>query len=440
MAPRTSLTRRGFLGTATAAAAALAAPGTSHAQAGTSLPSAIAALPVLSGQARPFTVEERLARIERAKKLMHASRMDAIVLANSTASSFYFANLRFGSSERLWALVLPARSTPFLVCPAFEEGRARQLLAASPLAAHADVLTWQEDESPYELLGKGLGDRGMKTATVGLDENMKFVFSDGIRAANPHLSLVSATPVTAGCRMIKDAHEIECMRLACRATLLVYRAVAQSLTPGMTTTHVEAFIALAYGRVGFPGDASLNVDEYTALPHGSPTPQTLREGSILMLDDGCRVEGYTSDITRTFVLGRPTAKMNSVFDIIHRAQTAALVTARPGVPAADVDAAARKVIVNSGYGPGFTYFTHRLGHGIGLDMHEWPYAVKNDMFGWDLAPRLKPGMVLSDEPGIYIQGQFGIRLEDDMLVTEDGAQLFTPQSPSLEDPFGNMDA
>ncbi|HVC47713.1 MAG TPA: Xaa-Pro peptidase family protein [Terracidiphilus sp.] len=444
MAPRTSLTRRGFFGAASAAAAALAAPrsafGSALAAPDAALPQPIAALSNLSGQARPFSVEERLARIEHAKKLMHAARMEAIVLANSTASSFYFANLRFGSSERLWALVLPARSTPFLVCPAFEEGRARELLAAGPLAAHADVLTWQEDESPYELLGKGLSDRGLKTAAIGIDEEMKFVFSDGIRAANPHLSLVSATPVTAGCRMVKDAHEIECMRLACRATLLVYRAVAQSLTPGMTTGDVEALIAQAYRRVGFRGDASLNVDEYTALPHGSPTPQTLREGSILMLDDGCRVEGYTSDITRTFVLGRPTAKMNAVFDIIHRAQSAALVTARPGVPAADVDAAARKVIVSSGYGPGFTYFTHRLGHGIGLDMHEWPYALKNNMFGWDLAPRLKAGMVLSDEPGIYIQGQFGIRLEDDMLVTEDGAQLFTLQSPSLEDPFGNMDS
>ncbi|MGB6975692.1 MAG: Xaa-Pro peptidase family protein [Terracidiphilus sp.] len=440
MAPHTSFTRRGFFGAASAAAAALAIPHSAFAAPDAALPQPIAALTDLSSQASPFSADERLARIEHAKKLMHASRMDAIVLANSTASSFYFADLRFGSSERLWALVLPARSTPFLVCPAFEEGRARELLAAGPLAAHADVLTWQEDESPYELLGKGLGDRGMKTATVGLDEEMKFVFSDGLRAANPQLSFESATPVTAGCRMLKDAHEIECMRLACRATLLVYRAVAQSLAPGMTTSDVEALVALAYRRIGFPGDASLNVDEYTALPHGSRMPQTLREGSILMLDDGCRVEGYTSDITRTFVLGRPSAKMNSVFDIVHRAQTAALVTARPGVPAADVDAAARKVIVNGGYGPGFTYFTHRLGHGIGLDMHEWPYEVKNDMFGWDLAPRLKAGMVLSDEPGIYIQGQFGIRLEDDMLITSEGAQLFTPQSPSLEDPFGNMES
>ena len=300
------------------------------------------------------------------------------------------------------------------------------------------MITWQEDESPYEALGKGLRDRGLTAGTLGIDESMRFVFAEGIRAANPHLKLVSATPITAGCRMIKDAHEIECMRLACRATLLVYRAVAQSVQPGMTNGDVERLVAAGYRRVGFPGEASLNIDEFTAVPHGSPQPQTLREGSILMLDDGCVVEGYTSDITRTFVLGKATAKMIAVFDLVRRAQSAALQAARPGVVTGDVDAAARKVIADGGYGPAFSYFTHRVGHGIGMDMHEWPYFVRNNMFGWDLAPRLKAGMTLSDEPGVYIKGEFGVRLEDDLLVTENGAELLTPQSPSLEDPFANV--
>jgi Xaa-Pro dipeptidase len=401
-------------------------------------PPAIAALPVLSGQARPFTNAERQARIERAKALMAAAKIDAIVLANSTSSSAYFADLHLNGGERLWALAIPARARPFLVCPAFEEGRARELLAAGPLGKDAEVLLWQEDESPFEALGKGLRDRGLSSGTIGLDENMKFVFAEGIRAANPHLAIVSATPVTAGCRMVKDAHEIECMRLASRATLLVYRAVAQSLKEGMTTGDVHGLIAAAYLKVGFEGEASLNIDEFTALPHGSRQPQTLREGSILMLDDGCLVEGYASDITRTFVLGKATDKMNRVFALVQRAQTAALRTARPGVNTADVDAAARKVIVDGGYGPGFKYFTHRVGHGMGMDGHEWPYFVKNNMFGWDLSPRLKVGMTMSDEPGVYIPGEFGIRLEDDLLVNEGGAELLTPQSPSLEDPFGNM--
>ena len=393
----------------------------------------------MAGQSQPFTNQERLARIERARALMSARKLDAIILANSTRSSMYFANLRLYGGERLWALVIPARGKAFLVCPAFEEGRARELLVNGPFGKDADVLTWQEDESPFELTGKGLRDRGFATGSVGLDENMAFVFSDGLRAANPQFNFVSASPVTAGCRMIKEPHEIACMKLACRATLLVYRAVAQSLNAGMTTVDVEKLVDLAYSRVGFVGDASLNVDEFTALPHGSPKPQTLREGSILMLDDGCEVEGYTSDITRTFVLGRASDKMKSVFDIVHRAQAVAVATARPGVPTADVDAAARKVIVDAGYGPGYKYFTHRLGHGIGLDMHEWPYFARNDMFGWDLNPKLAAHMVLSDEPGIYIPGEFGIRLEDDLLVTENGAELMTPQSPSIEDPFANMD-
>jgi Xaa-Pro dipeptidase len=423
-----------------AAASALALGGKSAgADSVAASPPAIASLPVLSGQARPFTNTERQARVERAQTLMAAEKIDAIVLASGTNSSVYFADLRLNGGERLWALTIPVRARPFLVCPAFEEGRARELLAAGPLGKDAEVLVWQEDESPYVTLGKGLRDRGLSSATVGLDENMKFVFADCIRAASPHLAIVSATPVTAGCRMIKDAHEIECMRLACRATLLVYRAVAQSLKEGMTSADVRGLIAAAYHRVGFEGEASLNIDEYTALPHGSRQPQTLREGSILMLDDGCLVEGYGSDITRTFVLGKPTDKMKAVFDLVKRAQTAALRAARPGVLLADVDAAARKVIVDGGYGPGFTYFTHRVGHGIGMDGHEWPYFVKNNMFGWDLAPRLKAGMALSDEPGVYIKGQFGVRLEDELLVTEKGAELLTPQSPSLDEPFAGVE-
>ena len=438
MTPNPRISRRAVLAVGAAVASSAALPG---ARAATSdrLPPAIAALPDLSGRARPFTAAERAQRIERARSLMTAAEIDAIVLANNTASSAYFADLCLNGGERLWALVLPARSRPYLVCPAFEEGRARELLEDGPLAHDADVLVWQEEESPYQTLGRGLRERGIVQGTIGLDENMKFVFAEGIRNASPGLKITSATPITAGCRMVKDGHEIECLRLAGRATLLVYRAVAQSLREGMTTSDVHTLIAAAYRRVGFAGEASLNVDTFTAQPHGSRQPQTLREGSILMLDDGCQVEGYTSDITRTFVLGKPTDRMKSVFDLVLRAQTAALRAARPGVLAADVDQAARKVIIDGGYGPGFAYFTHRLGHGLGMEMHEWPYFVKNNMFGWDLNPHLTAGNVLSDEPGVYLRGEFGIRLEDDLLVTAAGAELLTPQSPSLEDAFASVE-
>jgi Xaa-Pro dipeptidase len=268
-----------------------------------------------------------------------------------------------------------------------------------------------------------------------MDETTKFVWSDGIASAAPQLKVVTGTPITAGCRMIKDAHELDLMRLASAATLRVYEAVYRSLQPGMTQNDVSSLIAAAYARVGFPGEASVQAGEYTALPHGSVTPQRISEGTIVMIDDGCSAEGYQSDITRTFVLGKPTEKMIRVFGIVKDAQTAALRAARPGVPLESIDAAARRVVVDAGYGPGFKYFSHRLGHGMGMDGHEWPYLVKNNMFGWEKALTAAPGMVFSDEPGIYIRGEFGIRLEDDLYITEDGAKLFTPQSESLEKPF-----
>ncbi|MFP5230959.1 MAG: M24 family metallopeptidase [Acidobacteriota bacterium] len=437
------VSRRGFLrgaggAAAVGAAGSIAGWGEEQADAAeaSSLPAPIAALPSFAGKVAPISNEERRARIERAKELMAQNKLDAIVLANNSTSSMYFANIGLNGGERLWALVIPAKGKPFLVCPAFEKVRAEELLSAGPFGTDADVLTWQEDQNPFALTVKGLRDRGIATGRVGLDEEMKFVFSNSLALAGPQLSFVIATPVTAGCRMIKDAHEMECLQTASAATLAVYKAVYQSLREGMTTIDVHGLIDVAYRKTGLRGEASLNIGTFTASPHGSRQVQTIREGTVLMVDDGCTVEGYQSDITRTFVLGKPTGKMKQVFDIVHRAQQAALHEARPGVELASVDAAARKVIVDAGYGPGFKYFSHRVGHGLGMDGHEWPYLVKNDMFGWDLAPHMRAGMVFSDEPGIYIQGEFGIRLEDDMHITENGAELLTPASPSLEDPFG----
>jgi len=390
----------------------------------------------MTSQVRPFSNREREVRLEKARRLMAAEKIDAIVLSGG-ASPVYFANVQFGGGERLWALVIPVKAKPFIVCPAFEEDRAHELLTGGPFARDADVRTWEEDESPYSKLIQGLKDRGVTSGRLGLEETIEFVFADAIaHAGAPSFQVVSATPVTAGCRMIKDAHEIECLRLAGQATIRVYEAVYKALEEGMTQRDVSALIQAGYARVGFPGEASLNIGEYTASPHGSRTPQTIREGTIIMLDDGCRVEGYTSDITRTFVLGKPTHKMVEVFDIVRRAQKAALEAARPGIPNEVVDAAARKVVVDGGYGPGFKYFTHRVGHGLGMDMHEWSYLVKGNMYGWPAHPTLQPGMIFSDEPGIYIRGEFGIRLEDDLHVTESGAELLTMPSPSLEHPFG----
>jgi Xaa-Pro dipeptidase len=199
----------------------------------------------------------------------------------------------------------------------------------------------------------------------------------------------------------------------------------------MTREQVSDLVDAAYDKLGFPGEVDVSTGEFTSFPHGSRAPQIIREGTIILLDDGCKVEGYTSDITRTFVLGKATDKMKKVFDIVHRAQSEALMTARPGVECQAVDAAARKVITDAGYGPDYTFFTHRVGHGMGMDGHEWPYLVRGNTL------KLAANMTFSDEPGIYIPGEFGIRLEDDMHITEKGAEPFTPQSPSLEAPFGS---
>jgi Xaa-Pro dipeptidase len=397
------------------------------------LPASITSLTSMRDRAKPITTEERRGRLERARRLMAEQKIDAIILTGGTSLS-YFTGIRWGNSERLFAVVIPKTGNPYIVTPAFEEDRTREQLVDGPMA-HTDVATWQEDESPFALVAQGLKDRGIAGGRIGVEETTKFVFADSMGGAAPALKVVSATPITAGCRMIKDAHEVELMRLACQVTLKCYEAVFKALEPGMTQNQVSGLIGAAYSRLGFPGFASVQVGEYTALPHGSITPQTIREGTIIMIDDGCTVEGYQSDITRTFVLGKATDKMKKVFEIVHRAQAAALAAAKPGVPLEDIDAAGRKVVVDAGYGPGFKYFTHRLGHGMGMDGHEWPYLVKNNMYGWEKAVKLQPGMVFSDEPGIYIRGEFGVRLEDDMHITADGAELFTPQSPSIEEPF-----
>jgi len=429
------MNRRQFLGaTAVLAASPLVAQREQQSP-DTPLPPSIAKLTSMRAQAKPITNDERRARVEQARRLMSEKKIGALVLTGGS-SLVYFANMRWFGGERLFACVIPVKGEPFFVCPAFEEERAMEQIARGPFGGgKADVRPWQEDESPYALVARGLKDRGLGTAAIGVDENTKFVWTEGIAEAAGKSRVVLGTAITAGCRMIKDAHELELMQLANTATLAVYKAVYEALQPGMTQNQASDLISLAYRRVGFPGEASVQTGPYTALPHGSSTPQTISEGTIVMIDDGCTVEGYQSDITRTFVLGKATAKMNGVFDIVRRAQDAALKAARPGAPLASIDAAARKVVVDAGYGPGFKYFSHRLGHGIGMDGHEWPYLVKNNMFGWERSLRAQPGMTFSNEPGIYIRGEFGVRLEDDMVITPDGARLFTPQSESLEKPF-----
>ncbi|HZQ19558.1 MAG TPA: Xaa-Pro peptidase family protein [Terriglobales bacterium] len=426
------ISRRRFLQTSTVSAAAISSIAAADEIPANCkpLPPAIAQLPSLKEQVKPITVQERIDRQDKARRLMQANHLDAILLMSGT-SLRYFTGIQWWGSERTFAFVLPASGKTFFVCPAFEQARALEQIANSPQAGVADIRTWQEDESPYEKLAQGLRDHGIATGTLGIEETVKFVFSNSLSHAAPQIKFASASPVTAGCRMIKSPRELALMRLACKVTLTVYEAVFKSLHEGMTDSDIRQLVQSAYAKVGFEGDVDVSIATSSSSPHGSTEAQVVREGSIIMLDDGCTADGYWSDITRTFVLGDPSDKMKTVFDVVHRAQSAALRAARPGVPCESVDAAARKVITDAGYGPDYKYFTHRLGHGMGMDGHEWPYLVRENK------TPLEPDMVFSDEPGIYIPSEFGIRLEDDMHITENGAELFTPQSPSLTQPFGS---
>jgi Xaa-Pro dipeptidase len=425
-------TRRGFLLGAAAAAPALALNAQlAPESAGTApVPAPIAALKSRIHEAVPITLAEREGRLERARSLLRGKKMDALLITSGSSLN-YFSGLRVGyQSERLFAWILPATGAPFVVCPAFEEGRIREGLSTAPDGPATKVHTWNEDESPYDLVARSLKELGLATGTVGIEERTQFAFAEGLAHATPTLKTVSGTPVTAGCRMIKSPAELALMQLANDITLAVYEAAYRSAKPGMTNRELSTLVGEGYRRSGVTGEASCQVGTYSALPHGSVQPQVIREGEIILIDDGCTVEAYQSDISRSFVLGKATDKQRRVFDIVHKAQAAALAAARPGVPCEAIDKAARDVIEAAGFGPGYKYFSHRVGHGIGMDGHEWPYLVRGS------ATPLAAGMCFSDEPGIYIEGEFGVRLEDDWHVTETGATMFTPQSPSLEDPFG----
>ena len=374
--------------------------------------------------APPITDEERRARIEKARQLMQQNGIDAMVLEGST-SMFYYTGVRWGNSERTFAVVIPARGELAWVTPGFEEERARELIKFSN-----DVRAWQEDESPYHVIAGILRDRGA-TGTIGIEERLRFFIYDGLRQELPKSQFVSATPVTSGGRMFKSPAEIALMQQANDMTLQAIGTTMLALKEGMTTGDVGASVAAASRKLGGIADGALVIfGKYSAFPHGSVQPQRLREGDVVLVDAGCSVEGYVSDITRTTVFGKATQRQRDVWDVEKRAQSAALAAAQIGATCASVDAAARKVITAAGFGPDYKVpgLPHRTGHGIGLDGHEWTNFVRGNM------TRIQPGMCFSDEPTIAIYGEFGIRLEDCLHITESGPTMFTPQSPSIEQP------
>ncbi len=392
------------------------------------LPAAFDKLKPIHDRVRPITAEEFQGRIQHAQRLMAEAKPEfaALYLTPGTGL-YYYTGIRWGLSERLLALVIPRRGEPMLVCPAFEEGRLREL-QLWPI----EVRAWQEDEDPSKVAAKWFAERGIRTGRVGIEETTRFTFYDALRRAAPALELASGDPITIGCRARKSGHELELMRLACEATCEVYRALFASLREGMSQRDIGALVSQGFQRLGLSGGALVLLGKWAALPHGTMQPQRLVEGEVVLVDGGTSVEGYASDVTRCTVLGKTPDKLKRAFDVVRRAQEAALQAARRGQLAGSVDDAARAVITAAGYGTDYKLFTHRVGHGIGLDGHEHPYLVRGSK------TLLEPGMTFSNEPGIYVRDEFGLRLEDDMVIAEDGpARLLTPGlSPSLEQPIG----
>jgi len=374
----------------------------------------------------PITNDERKARIAKAQRLMAEQKIDAIYIESGT-SMYYFTGMRWGQSERMFALVIPQRGELAWVCPKFEEERARELIKIGN-----DIRTWEEHESPYLRVAQIVGDRGIRTGRIGIEERVRFFLYDGIRQAAPKLEFVSATPITAGCRMFKSPAEIALMQKANDLTIIAYRATWATMREGMTQQEFAGNCATAFRNLGVQGGIFCSFGKYTAFPHGSSTPQILHEGDMVLMDDGCSVEGYQSDITRTFVFGKPTQRQRDVWEIERKSQDAGFAAAKVGAPCEAVDAAARKVITDAGFGPDYKTpgLPHRTGHGIGLDGHEWTYFVRGNK------TPIQPGMCFSDEPTIVIYGEFGIRLEDILHITEGGPKFFTDQSLSIDKPFG----
>lgn len=414
--------RRHFL-TSTAAAGALA-PLAASAFAQQQNPGHIPKETVdsIKSRIKPISKDEHEQRIENARRLMAEQNIDALFIEGGTTLN-YFTGVNWGRSERLFAMILPRNGEPQYIAPKFEEGRAQEQVG------NARLLTWEEHESPYALAHQVLTDSNALAGTLGVEETTRYFVTEGVGEAIPSVKLVNGTTVTAGCRSVKSVHEIELMQIADDLTMEVFKAAVQRLREGMKEAEFGGIISSLFREFGVGGGALVLFGEASAYPHGTVKEHVLEEGQIVLIDGGCTVEGYASDITRTTVFGKPSGKMQNVWSIVRRAQDAALAASKPGVPAENIDAAARKVIVDAGYGPDYKYFTHRLGHGIGMEGHEWYYLVRGNK------RKEEPGNTHSNEPGIYIPGEFGIRLEDEMLISETGATLLLPQAESLEKIF-----
>jgi Xaa-Pro dipeptidase len=414
--------RRNFLTAAAAAGAASALiPAAARAFVGP-----LEGRPMTAG-AVPISAEERRARVAKLQRLMADQGIGALI-AESGSSLDYFTGIQWWRSERTSAAVIPARGEVVIVTPAFEEPSVRETLAVG-----GDVRPWNEHESPFERIVQALRDRGVASGPIAFESTTRLFIVEGVRQAAPNAySVVSGDGLVRACRMIKSPAELALMQIANAITLEAIRHAHAAVRPGMGPAEIGALIGAATTAAGGGWDGGLVLlNEASAYPHGSHQKQTVREGSVVLVDVGCTVHGYTSDISRTWIVGAPTAKQRKVWNTVKRGQEIALEAARLGVPTGSIDDAVRAYYEKEGWGPGYRLpgLSHRTGHGIGLDVHEAPYLVHGD------ATPLAPGMCFSDEPGLYTPGEFGIRLEDCWHMTETGPKLFTPLAKSIDQPI-----
>ncbi|RAO74434.1 M24 family metallopeptidase [Dyella jiangningensis] len=422
--------RRDFLTGAVAATAAASTafllPGRA-AQAAPAKPAGLTGLTSMTTGARPISVEERRARIAKLQQLMVDQKVGALIL-ESGSSLEYFTGIQWHRSERTTAAVIPARGDIVVVTPAFEEPSIRETLAVG-----GDVRPWNEHESPFARLVGALRDRGVTSGSIAFEATTRLFIVDGVReASGGAYTVVSGDALVKAVRLIKSPAELALMQIANDVTLAALRYVHGNVRAGMSPGEIATMMnAATVALGGAPEFALVLINEASAYPHGSHKPETLHEGSVILMDVGCAVHGYQSDISRTWVMGQPTVKQRKVWDTVKRGQELALATAKLGVPVGTIDDAVRAYYEKEGWGPGYHLpgLPHRTGHGIGLDGHESPYLVHGD------ATPLAAGMCFSDEPGLYIPGEFGIRLEDCWHMTESGPKLFTELAKSIDDPI-----
>jgi len=426
-----TITKRNFLKASGASIAALAVGNQALASSNASTPitTSIGGLKNITTDVSAITVNERKARIEKAQSLMKKMDITAIVLEPGAAMD-YFSGVQWWRSERLTALVIPREGEIAIVCPFFEEPSIRETLAVGK-----DVRVWQEHESPFKQVKQILADRGLVKGKIGFESSVRYFALRGVMELLPNMQDVSAEPITRGCRMYKSTHEIQLMHKANEVTLTAYADVWSKLEVGMSSGEVRSLMQSAQSALGGSGIWNMAlINEASAYPHGTKQKQSIKNGSIVLMDCGCNVHGYQSDISRTFVVGEPSKRQREIWQTVRKGQEIAFETAQIGVAAGKVDDAVRKYYQTLGLGPDYNLpgLSHRTGHGIGMKGHESVNFVHGEQ------EKLATGMCFSNEPGIYIPEEFGVRLEDCIYLTDQGPKWFTMPPSSLEEPIGQI--